>query len=145
MCSVILYIKMNGVVYLFHCVDVSSVYIGSTNDFNQRQAIHRSNYNRGHKSKFYDYVRLNGGLVNWQCDVLETVEGTRKQLREREQHHITQWQSPLLNERRAVFDIEQRKKYKQEFYKDYYLRNKEAYHLAYEKRKKSQDIINVIA
>ena len=131
-----------GVVYLFHCIDLSSCYIGSTINLAQRTALHRSNYNRGHKSKLYDYARLNGGLDKWKCDVLENVEGTRKQLREREQYHITQWQSPLLNERRAVFDIEQRKKYRKEFYKDYYLRNKDAYHIRYENRKISQINLN---
>jgi hypothetical protein len=135
--------KMN-VVYLFHCVDLPAVYIGSTVNLAQRTSLHRSNYNRGHNSKFYDYVRENGDIEKWQCDVLETVDGTRKQLREREQHHITQWQSPLLNERRAVFDMEERKKYRREFYRDYYARNKEAYKIRYENRK-SKAIINVNA
>lgn len=132
-----------GVVYLWHNLDVSSCYIGSTVNFNQRVSSHRSYYNRGYKGKFYDYMRENGGIEKWQCDVLETVEGTRKELRKREQHHITQWRSPLLNEIRAVFDVEQRKKYMREFYKDYYARNREAYHIRYENRKKSNTIINV--
>lgn len=131
-----------GTVYVFHCIDLPAVYIGSTVNLAQRTALHRSNYNRGHTSKFYNYVREHGGLDKWKCDVLENVDGTRKQLREREQHHITQWQSPILNERRAVFDIEQRKKYRREFYKDYYARNKEAYHLRYENRKISQINLN---
>ena len=134
-----------GVVYLWHNMDVSACYIGSTNSLYQRSALHRSNYNRGHKSKFYDYVRMNGGLETWKCDVLETVVGTRQELREREQHHITQRQSQLLNERRAVFDIEQRRQYRKEFYRDYYQRNKEAYKIRYEARKKSNAITNGVA
>ena len=132
-----------GVVYLWHNMDVSSCYIGSTINVVQRTALHRSYYNRGFTGKLYNCMRENGGIEKWQCDVLETVEGTRKQLREREQHHITQWQSPLLNERRAVFDVEQRKKYRREFYRDYYARNKDAYKIRYENRKKSNAIINV--
>lgn len=132
-----------GVVYLWHNLDVSSCYIGSTINVVQRTALHRSYYNRGFTGKLYNCMRENGGIEKWQCDVLETVEGTRKQLREREQHHITQWQSPLLNERRAVLDVEQQKKYRREFYRDYYARNKEAYKIRYENRKKSNAIINV--
>jgi len=133
-----------GVVYLWHNMDVSSCYIGSTNSLQQRTALHRSNYNRGYTGKLYECMRMNGGLESWKCDVLETVVGTRLQLREREQHHITHWQSPLLNERRAVFDIEERRKYRKEFYRDYYQRNKEAYKLRYEARKKSATIVNGI-
>lgn len=132
---------MNGVVYLWHCSDVSACYIGSSVNFPARVSLHRYCFNRGDKSPLYESMRTSGGIDKWRCDVLEDVEGTRQHLRYREQHHINTWGAPLLNKNGAIFNVERRKKYAKDYYKDYYQRNKEAYKVRYENRK-SNTIVN---
>jgi hypothetical protein len=80
------------VVYGLFCKDsnIKSVYVGSTNDIKQRMRNHKSNCNnscnRYSNYKLYETIRANGGWSNWIHVIFEKYNGSKSELKIREQY-----------------------------------------------------------
>ena len=64
-------------IYKIQCITTDDFYIGSTNNFTRRRYEHRTRYNcnvKRHNDKLYDFMRINGGLDNFEFSVLEEVD-----------------------------------------------------------------------
>jgi predicted GIY-YIG superfamily endonuclease len=62
----------NTVIYMISCKNqlVSDVYIGHTTDFDKRKSSHMNESSVNHR-KVYEFIRNNGGWINWNMTVLE--------------------------------------------------------------------------
>lgn len=116
-------------VYKIFCKDnsITKIYIGSTKNIKQRIWGHRSNYfnnsnsdDRRHHQPVYNFIRDNGGIDNWEFEVLENCcDDKRKQ---KEQEWIVKL-NPELNSTSAFKSEDEIKAYKHEHYEA----NKEQY------------------
>ena len=126
---------MQYCVYQITCnsPNIDHLYIGSTEDLEQRTRKHTSNSNLGTKTfKLYNTIRDNGGIDNWKLEVMEsgTVE-TRFEIKSRERYYYDEL-SPDLNMRRPQLSKEELRFYHIEYSKQYKSQNKEKikeYHL----------------
>ena len=84
-------------IYKIQCLTTDDFYIGSTNNFTRRRYEHRNRYNCNTKNsndKLYDFMRLNGGLDNFEFSILEEDISINKRLVE--QKYINELK-PTLN------------------------------------------------
>lgn len=116
-------------VYKIYCKDaaVTEFYIGSTVDLRNRIWNHNSNYNnvnnstsRQYHQKVYQFIRENGGISNWDFEVLEwCADGDEKKCEEKWLQQL----NPTLNKRRAHKSTDEKAEYKHQHYTD----NKDVY------------------
>jgi hypothetical protein len=98
-----------------------SIYIGSTKEFDKRKNFHKrccnnSNY-KFSNYKLYNVIKENGGWNNWNMIELEYVEyNNKKAINILEQKYIQLFNSDL-NTQNAYVSIEDKKKYKNNWYK----------------------------
>ena len=87
-------------IYKIKCLTTDDFYIGSTNNFTRRRYEHRTRFNcntRNCNDKLYDFMRINGGLDNFEFIILKEYEGlTKKELNIEEQKYINELK-PTLN------------------------------------------------
>lgn len=113
------FIKMNTIdIYKLRAnnPEITDFYIGSSVSARDRFYQHKTNCNKiEYKSYLYTFIRENGGIENWTCELLTQCE--RHLQRQTEQEWIDKLK-PTLNKRRAHTDKEQakevRKKYEAE-------------------------------
>ncbi len=90
-----------GYIYMLVCSDVNikGTYVGSTRDERQRLRSHKSvcnNENDKNNQYVYQYIRQNGGWLNWSMIRLEQIQyNDRAELHARERHWIEQKHSEL--------------------------------------------------
>ena len=98
-----------------------SIYIGSTKEFDKRKNFHKrccnnSNY-KFSSYKLYKVIKENEGWNNWNMIELEYVEyNNKKDINILEQKYIQLFNSDL-NSQNAYISIEDKKKYKNNWYK----------------------------
>ena len=96
----------NYIIYKIVCDDLPDfIYVGSTNDFNNRKRQHRgrvSNENdKEYNLKLYTTVRENGGWENWRMiQIRQTTNTTRREAEAIEEEYRVELRASL-NERRA--------------------------------------------
>ncbi len=87
-------------IYKIKCLTTNDFYIGSTNNFTRRKYQHRSHFRCNVKNscdKLYDFMRLNGGLDNFDFSILEEFKNIiKKELKIIEQKYIDELK-PTLN------------------------------------------------
>ena len=94
---------MKASIYLIFSKDpnITSKYIGCTNDFDKRIISHKhccENINTiQYTYKLYEYIRLNGGFNNWSSVILESFEYQNNiEKHQKENDYFKQFQ-PTLN------------------------------------------------
>lgn len=94
-------------VYKIVCKDkeITEFYIGSTNYFNHRKAIHKYNsiklYRKEYCYPLYMFINVNGGWENWEMIVLEEFPNHTKKERIIEEQKYIDLLKPTLNEKNA--------------------------------------------
>ena len=125
-------------IYKIYCNDIRNVtkfYIGSTINLYKRMAMHKHNSQHSNLP-LYCYIRDNGGWYNFNFSILCYCD--KFELKKIERYFFDFYNSSLLNIRKP-YSSEKEKQiyYKQytslynqqnkEYYKTYYLNNKEKY------------------
>lgn len=130
-------------VYKIFCKDssITKIYIGSTKNIKDRIYRHKLNCNNKNNSTYriyhsyvYIFIRENGGIDNWEFEVLENCIET--ELKQKEQKWITNLK-PELNCYAALKTLDEVKEYKKQYRiekkeylkqykKNYYEANKDA-------------------
>jgi len=97
----VLYI-MNGVIYRIYCKDggINECYIGSTMNFKIRKRSHvnkcKDVNGREYNKKIYQTIRDNGGIENFDFEILETLEACNKDLlHQKENEWISKYENNL--------------------------------------------------
>jgi len=110
---------MEGVIYIIKCRDekIQNVYIGSTFDFNQRCASHRSisknPKQKGYNIYLYEFIRENGGFENWRIEILEiNYFESKEQLRFQEREYMKEYPLLLNTNQAAITENERKEKIK---------------------------------
>jgi len=92
----------NAIIYKICCknTDISDEYVGSTTNFSRRKTQHKhscnNKTNKDHKTRLYQFIKLNGGWDNWQMIEIEKYEATDKQaLVKRERYWMETLKSSL--------------------------------------------------
>ena len=119
---------MNYTIYKLVCKDedVTGIYVGSTKKFVKRKNVHRCDSKKEKKTnKLYKCVNSNGGIQNWDFVVLDicTCE-TQSDAFIREQIWYDELK-PELNTYKPQINLEEKRMYKLEHDKVYYIENKE--------------------
>ena len=119
-------------IYIIKCLDetVPEIYIGSTNDYKQRQRQHKHSCdnpnNTNHNYKLYRFIRSKGGIDKFKFEVIEECSNEDKI--EIEKMYIEMY-NPELNTHKYYFDKkEYREKNKDkiaEKQKQYNIKNKD--------------------
>ena len=100
------FFKYNYCIYRWKCINGSNdVYIGHTNNYEKRKQEHiKSCINKktkNHMCKIYQCMRANGGIENWEMEILEEFYApSRKEEEQVEQKWIDKLE-PSLNMCRA--------------------------------------------
>jgi len=108
-------------IYMIKSIDetIPEIYIGSTNDYKQRQRAHKSNCNnpnnKNHNCKLYRFIRSKGGFDNFKFEIIEECSNEDKIELESIYYDLF---NPELNTRKYDFD-------KKEYHKEYTEKNKE--------------------
>jgi predicted GIY-YIG superfamily endonuclease len=149
-------------IYEISCNDetIKQVYIGHTDNFEERMRAHKANSNCKNATKIqhvHVFIKEHGGWNNWDMKIIETIEcEDREDARMREQHWMNQKNTLGLNVNRAY--VSEKKKHIEKKYKsisndmkkrmklliqlEKHLENpNEYYKLNYEKIKKTVDDI----
>lgn len=105
--------NIEGVIYKIQKKDGKEheCYIGSTKNLKERIRRHKICLKTGHQQKIYRYIRDNGGIDNYNFEVLEKinlVNSSIKFLKEREQFYYTKYK-PSMNMIRPYRSIECRR------------------------------------
>ena len=116
-------------VYKISCVDenIKEFYIGSTDNLKCRTNHHKHLFNNNEDNrKLYNFIRLNGGLSNWDIYPIEIFTFlTEEELKQHEQFYLDEYK-PELNSKRALgIDKERRKIAHNARDKKYYQKHKE--------------------
>tara|TARA_R110001632_G_C11067822_1_gene386885 strand:+ start:89 stop:526 length:438 start_codon:yes stop_codon:yes gene_type:complete len=91
-------------VYKISCIDenIKEFYIGSSVNLYNRIIQHEYLFNKGCKYKVYEFIRENGGLINWEINPIEIFNLIDEdELRQYEQFYIDEY-NPILNDRNAI-------------------------------------------
>ena len=113
-------------------------YIGSTNNFKKRMALHKHSCNHHIDLPLYEYISLNGGWSNFQCIVLCECHCISSVDLKKLERFYCELYHPQLNVRKSYSTIDEKKSYYQQYtslynqlnksyFKQYYLNNKEKY------------------
>jgi hypothetical protein len=93
--------------------EITDFYIGSSVSARDRFYQHKTNCNKiEYTSYLYTFIRANGGIDNWTCELLAQCE--RHLQRQTEQEWIDKLK-PTLNKRRAYTDKEQAKEVRKKY------------------------------
>ena len=110
-----------AVIYRIYCKDITilEIYIGSTNDENNRKKEHKSNCNNENRNEYnlkvYVFIRANGGWDNWIFEVIEEFPCENEiqlVIRERYNYDLLK---PALNTYRPYITEEERKEYTKKY------------------------------
>jgi hypothetical protein len=124
-------------VYKIFCKDatITDFYVGSTTNMDDRKYRHTLNCNNGYHSdkklyhsQVYIFIRENGGMQNWDFEILENCD--KDELKIKEQHWISTL-NPKLNKYRAHLTADEKKSIKQEYRKskiEYFKEYKKKYY-----------------
>jgi predicted GIY-YIG superfamily endonuclease len=114
----------NTVIYKIFCrdADVKDIYIGYTTNFTVRKYTHssccRNENETRNNQKLYTFMRNNGGLNNWDFEIIETINcDCRQEALERERY----WYKTLnasLNENYTGLTPEERLNYRHSYYEN---------------------------
>ena len=69
----------NSSIYKLCCrdTDITDCYVGSTTNFRTRKSVHKNNFNnekdKAYNYKVYQFIRDNGGWLNWDMILIEKV------------------------------------------------------------------------
>jgi hypothetical protein len=117
-------------------LDVKDCYVGHTTNYKQRKNAHRTAcifpHQKGHNLKVYQFIRENGGWINWSMVLVENYpcnNGIEARARERYWYEIlnASLNSEVPNRSNKEW-CEDNKEKIAEYYKEWYENNKE--HLA---------------
>jgi predicted GIY-YIG superfamily endonuclease len=113
-----------GLIYKLVCLDtnVKDIYIGSTTNFNERKRQHKNACNnevdKHYNYKVYQFIRNNGGFVNWSMELVEYFPTDDKlKLLKRE--------GELIRESNATLNSKIAGRTEKEYREEYYENNKE--------------------
>lgn len=118
-------------IYCIKCKDpkIKEIYVGSTNNYKQRQRGHRSNcINRKREHyglKVYQFIRNNGGFENWEFKILNEVEFIDDGWKRRQEQCYIDCMNPSLNYYKAFSTEEETKERINEYRKEYRKNNAE--------------------
>jgi len=113
--------------------EIKEIYIGSTSNLKRRKCEHKHSCNtetdKHYNLNVYQFIRSNGGFVNWNIYQIEEVKyNTKYQLHARERHYIEQL-NPSLNKniptRTRQEHYEENKQEIVQYKKQYYEENKQ--------------------
>jgi len=81
--------------------EIKEIYIGSTSNLKRRKCQHKRNCitqtDKSYNLRVYQFIRSNGGFVNWNIYQIEEVKyNTKYELHAKERYHIEQL-NPSLN------------------------------------------------
>jgi hypothetical protein len=130
---------MEYTIYSITCkdVEVTGVYVGSTNDLVNIKRNHKCNSRKEIKAhlKLYKVINSNGGISNWEFKILEIFNcETQHEAFIKEQYYIDKLQSDL-NTYMPYTTIEEKKLYIAEYDKKKYVEHKDAIKQKYVKNK----------
>lgn len=122
---IIINIKMtnynNSIIYKIYSnvLGINEIYVGSTTRFYSRCDLHKSDCNNinspRYDFKLYNYIRSNGGFINFIIEELEKYNCDNKlQLNIKEEYYINLLK-PTLNIRKAYTTKEELKIYKKKY------------------------------
>ena len=107
--------EVNYVIYQWKCKDesIKDCYIGYTNNFDVRRKGHIDSINdTSNTLKVYEFIRNNGGLDNWTCEIVNKFFAMNKQeARQVEQLYINSYNSTLNDCASCKFLEDQRVKF----------------------------------
>jgi len=113
-----------SLIYKLCCRDatVTDIYIGSTTNFIQRKACHKSTCNNKNAKEYnfnvYRFIRDIHGWENWDMVVIESYEcKTKYELHTRERYYIDLLR-PTLNKNIPLRTVEEHAQYKEQYYID---------------------------
>ena len=126
-------------IYKIYCKDmnIKNIYIGSTIDINNRISLHKHN-SKTSLLPLYKFIRNNNGFDNFDVEILCVITD-RLNLKKIERFYCELYNNDLLLNIRKSYTSEKEKEiyYKQytsmynqqnkEYFKTYYLNNKEKY------------------
>jgi predicted GIY-YIG superfamily endonuclease len=128
----------NSVIYRIQCIDSSNnfVYVGSTTNFTQRKALHKSDCNNENSKAYnlntYKIIRQNGGWTEWEMKVIEVFPCESKQhLCVREQYHIDKNRDTINSQRAHVENPREAKIEYDRVYRDIYREARIEYNRVY--------------
>ena len=140
----------NSSIYKLCCrdTDITDCYIGSTTNFRSRKWTHKNSCNnendKAYNYKVYQFIRDNGGWLNWDMILIEKVNVIDgNELRKEERKWIEQLNSTLnqtIPTRTIKEYYENNKMEKREYQKEYRENNKE---IINEKKKRYYEINKV--
>ena len=132
----------NSYIYKLCCKnpEIKDFYIGSTTNFKNRKNQHKSETKANRKkgqNNLYKCIRENGGFQNWDMILIENINVNSKlELHKKEREYIEKLK-PTLNHYPPTATEEQKRERKNEFMKEYTLKNKEKineYQIEYRKK-----------
>lgn len=83
----------NTIIYKIFCKDttIPDLYVGYTTNFVQRKHAHKQNCNNNKSNynyKLYDFIRNNGGWINWQMEIIAYFNYTTQYEATQKEHEI---------------------------------------------------------
>jgi hypothetical protein len=102
---------LKTVMYKIVCNDITikDVYVGSTTSFTHRKSTHKT-ASKGERSKFYQFIRDNGGWDNFSMILIEEYPcKTSLEKLARERYWIEKL-GPTLNSRMKILVIQKKKR-----------------------------------
>jgi hypothetical protein len=114
-------------IYKICCKDISinDIYVGHTTNFEQRKNSHKRSCETLNKNiRLYNFIRENGGWVNWSMIQIETCNYNNKREAEMKERYWIETLNAKLNCNMPITTKEEKDKQKQEWYeekKDYVL------------------------
>ena len=111
----------NGFIYKLCCLDpnISEVYVGSSTNFQKRKQQHKCRCNTPSSKEYnnykYQFIRENGGWLNWNMVEIEKYPCDNKRELERKETEMMIDLKAQLNVKRSFITDEESKQY----YKQY--------------------------
>jgi len=112
---------MNYTFYKIYSKDpsITECYIGSTKDFNQRKAKHKSDCNNinepNYKIKLYQYIRSNGGFEAFEFEIIDTITFSKTDRLFHERKLVKLYGATLNTLVRPIITEEEYKEYEKEY------------------------------
>jgi len=133
----------NSLIYKLCCKDpnIEEIYVGSTTNFKQRKASHKTicnnENNKKHNYKVYQFIRDNGGWDNWNMIQIEPYSCETKRELEKREEELRKELKANLNSNNCCLENYNMKDYMKEYNENRKDKKKE-YNIKYQQENKEK-------